>query len=103
MQDIESPKFAESLAKVGRYYGRRVDSELTEIYWEVLKEFELSEIENAFVLHYRQTEAGRFFPRIADLIRFLEGSEESRALVAWTLVQDAIQSIGRYPSIAFEV
>lgn len=49
-----------------------------------------------------QSRWGQFFPKPADIIRFLEGSAQTRALQAWSLVERAIREIGAYQSLAFE-
>ncbi|MBP9728918.1 MAG: hypothetical protein KBD23_02105 [Gammaproteobacteria bacterium] len=102
MKDIEKTGFSTSLIKVGQYYGRMVSGDLAEIYWDALKDFELEDIKRALVVHYRQVEEGRFFPKIADLIRLLEGSPESRSLIAWTCVDSTMGRVGRYQSLIFD-
>ena len=102
MKEIEKPEFSNALIKVGHYYGRVVSGDLAEIYWEALKDFGLEDIKRAFVVHYRQVEEGRFFPKIADLIRLLEGSPESRALIAWTCVDSTMGRVGHYQSVIFD-
>lgn len=102
MKEFDKRQFTKSLTKVGYYYGRVVSIELSDIYWDNLKNFEFKDIETALSVHYHQPEEGRFFPKIADLVRILEGLPESRALIAWTRVYSYMCSVGCYQSVIFD-
>ncbi len=50
----------------------------------------------------QNAEAGQFPPKPADLIRFLDGTGESRAMGAWSLVERTLRRIGPYQSLVFD-
>ncbi|MBP6103514.1 MAG: hypothetical protein KA508_00365 [Gammaproteobacteria bacterium] len=94
--------FSDMMMVIAALYHKPFTDKLTDIYWESLEEFSLEEVSEALRLHVRDTEAGRFFPKPADIVRFIEGSSESRALQAWTKVERAFSQVGRYQSLAFD-
>ena len=51
-----------------------------------LDEFPLVAIDAAMTAHRRDPEAGRFCPRVADIIRGIRGSGSDQAIIAWSNV-----------------
>ena len=102
MKATDAEAFAAILASIGRLYGKSISKHLSDIYWNLLEPYPLSELEIALMAHLRNPNGGQFFPKPADLLRHLEGSGTTKALQAWTLVERAIRQIGIYQSLAFE-
>jgi hypothetical protein len=102
MQANDILKFTTLIATIGELYGKTISVELTEIYWHLLQRFELEDISLAFEAHISNPDGGQFFPKPADIVRFIEGSGEARALQAWAKVEKAMRQVGRYCSIAFD-
>ncbi len=102
MKPTDSAAFSQMMALMAELYGKACTEPFVNIYWHLLKDFELSDIRKAFKAHIQNPDGGQFFPKPADIIRFLEGSAETRALQAWSLVERAIGRIGRYQSLAFD-
>ncbi len=94
--------FSDMMMVMAALYHKPFTDKLTDIYWESLEDFSLEEVSEALKLHVRDTEAGCFFPKPADILRFIEGSSESRALQAWSKVERAFSQVGRYQSLAFD-
>ncbi len=102
MKATDAEAFAAILASIAQLYGKSFSKHLSDIYWNLLEPYSLSELEIALKAHLRNPNGGQFFPKPADLIRHLEGGSGTKALQAWTLVERAIRQIGTYQSLAFE-
>ncbi len=102
MNPTESAAFSRMMALMAELYGKACTEPFVNIYWHLLKDFELLDIRKAFKAHINNPDGGQFFPKPADIIRFLDGSAETRALQAWSLVERAIGQIGRYQSLVFD-
>ncbi len=75
---------------------------LIDIYWQVLKQYELEDVQNAFQSHIQNPDCGQFLPKPADIVRLIEGSGETKALLAWAKVERAVIQIGSYQSVVFD-
>lgn len=95
-------KFSTVLNGMGELYGKTISELLMDIYWQVLKRFELPTVLQAFEFHINHPDKGQYFPRPSDIVRFIEGSEEDRALQAWTTVVKAITQVGVYRTVVFD-
>jgi len=43
-----------------------------------------------------------WMPKIADIVRMIDGSTQSAAATAWAKVMRAVGSVGQYQSLAFD-
>jgi len=102
MQTHDLAKFATLLADLGELYGKCISEALTDIYWQVLKIFEWPDVKSAFEAHVHNPDCGQFFPKPADIVRFIEGNGEMRALKAWAIVEKALHCVGVYQSVVFD-
>ncbi len=102
MQEHDWTQFACLLVKLSELHGKSMSSHLTEAYWKALEIFEWIDVKAAFEAHTRNPDCGQFFPKPADIVRFIDGSGETRALKAWTIVEKAMRQIGIYQSVVFD-
>ncbi len=102
MKITEQAEFFQLLVEVGENYDRAISGAMGKLYWENLKTFEFEDLKHAFHAHCRHPDEGRFFPKIADIMRWLEGSPESRALMAWSFVESCTERVGHYQSVVFD-
>jgi len=102
MKKDDMPQFALRFAKLSEIYAKNISEFLIENYWEALQDFELEDVEEALSVHTNNPDCGQYFPKPADVVRFIEGSGETKALKAWTMVEKAIHQVGSYESVAFE-
>ena len=102
MQTRDLPIFSSLIAAIGELYGKAISAPLTDIYWQALKSFEWQDVNRGFQAHIHNPDVGQYFPKPADIIRFIEGSGETKALKAWTNVEHAIHRVGKYESLAFD-
>lgn len=94
--------FAALMTGLGELYGKAITEAYSEIYWNTLKSFDFADVQRAVKHHVADPEYGRFMPKPADIIRWIEGTQDSKALQAWTKVVLAMRRVGSYNSIKFD-
>lgn len=102
MQANDINKFTAWIATIGELYGKSISKQLADIYWKSLKAYEFDDVQKAFQTHINNPDSGQFFPKPADVVRFIEGTGESKALEAWAKVEKSVVQVGVYRSIAFD-
>lgn len=102
MRDQDRQEFQRLLGDVMGYYGRNTSPFLIGVFWEGLARFDLPVVKRAFSLHAQDPDRGQFPPKVADIVRVIEGTTGDRAVRAWTQVRHAVQSIGPYQSLVFD-
>ena len=88
MDKEDMTDFLELISIMEEYY-QPLSPFLREIYWEGLKTFSLSDIKKAFWQHVHSPQEGKFMPKIADFVRHIEGTSETRAMLAWAKIEKA--------------
>ena len=102
MKENEKSNFAKMLTAVGELDGKKVSLILLSLYWSALERFNFADIRQAIAHHVNNPDVGQFMPKPADIVRFLEGNSEAKALQAWSKVESAIRRLGSYGSVAFD-
>jgi hypothetical protein len=95
-------QFTQVLTSVCVLYGKPVSEMLIELYWLSLQRFELVEVKAAFQAHIGNPDTGQFMPKPADIVRYLEGDSQTKALLAWSKVTEAMHRIGGGTSVVFD-
>jgi hypothetical protein len=95
--DLEN--FSSLLVGVGELYGKIISSALVEIYWEALFDYDIELIRESFSRHVKNSESGQFMPKPADIIKFIDGLPEEKALLAWSKVE---RNRNSYESYVFD-
>lgn len=72
------------------------------VYWQVLKGYELDDVQRAIAKHLGNPDTGMFEPKPADVVRMIEGDTRTRVALAWSQVENAIRRVGPYPSVVFD-
>jgi hypothetical protein len=99
-QDFDS--FCELLGVVSEQYGKPISEGAKILYWQGLLDFEFSAVQQALYRHIRNPDNGMFMPKIADIVRMLQGSTQDSALAAWAKVDQAVRKVGTQVSVAFD-
>lgn len=94
--------FVALMTGVGELYGKAMSPELIAIYWEGLGDYEFEEVKIAVNLHVRNPDTGQFMPKIADVVKFIEGSTLTQAMRAWQKVLEAARIVGTYQTVVFD-
>lgn len=102
MQDDESTKFADLLTAAMAYYGKEASKFMLSIFWDALKRFEFDEVSRALSLHAQNPDNGQWSPKVADIVKMIEGSTQTQGMKAWAKVNAAIGSVGKMQSVVFD-
>jgi len=102
MNQANLAEFTELLATVSALYRVPLSDKSLELYWSTLKSFEWKAVKVAFQKHLMDPDKGQYFPKPADVVRYIDGNSETQALRAWSKVEEAIRSVGGYASVVFD-
>lgn len=105
MESIDQERFKIILAGVCEIYSKRISPQLIQMYWQSLKPVTIDQFDSAVQKHMLDPKNGRFFPIPADIMRNIDGQQqttEDRAMLAWMEVERSISRIGAYGSINLE-
>ena len=95
-------RFAKALTALSEYYGRDLSGGVLDLYWQGLSQYAIDDVEAAIGRHIQNPDCGQFMPKIADIVRMIDGTTQSASAIAWGKVQRAIGSVGTYSSICFD-
>lgn len=102
MTPSEKHDFAALLTDVFAYYRQDCSAFTLEVFWNACQGFELEQIRKAVQAHCTDAEHGRFSPKVADLVRVLQGTVTDRAALAWGKVLAAMSDVGAYSDVVFD-
>lgn len=100
LQDAE--RFGQLMLAAGETYNRVVSEAITVMWWKMLGQYDFEQVQQAFLKHFADPEAGQFFPKPADITRHLVGTRTDNAMVAWGKVQRTIREVGAYRDVVFD-
>lgn len=99
----EKDRFKALLIGLSDYYKSEISKAVAKLYWQGLIQYDYEAIEKAAWAHMgNPDEAGRWFPRIADLRKILEGSTVDQSMIAWSKVDTAVRVRGSYDDLVFD-
>ena len=87
---------------VMEYYKQDTSEFALQIWWEAMKGFELEQVSKALTAHAVDPDRGQFPPKVADIVRVLQGTATEKAALAWGKVYEAMQLVGAYQDICFD-
>jgi hypothetical protein len=102
MQHADFQAFRDLMEGVYSFYGKDASKFALDVWWQALKHYDLAALRDALGRHCVNPDNGQFLPRPADVVRMLEGSTIDSAMVAWSKVDRAIQSVGTYATVVFD-
>lgn len=102
MGNKDRKSFMEVLISTGELYEKHISDTLMELYFNILSPYSIEDIKRGISGHIRDKKSGQFFPKPADIIRALEGSDDCLSMAKWCEVRKAIQKHGAYKSVTFD-
>jgi hypothetical protein len=66
-----------------------------------LRKYDIEDIESAIHRHLANPDTGQFLPKIADIVRMIDGSTQDSAARAWSVLEEGLQRVGTYRDIVF--
>jgi len=95
-------RFGKALAALAEYYGKELSEGVVTLYWQGLQQYDIDDIESAIGRHLQNPDSGQWMPKIADIVRMIDGTTQSAAAMAWAKVMRAVGAVGQYQSIGFD-
>ncbi len=103
MKDADAQAFLEFMSAIYDYYSKPEPSEATiELYWLSLSDYEYVDVQRAVTQHMRDSSRGQFLPRVADIVRQIDGEPGDIADSAWMKVYHSARKVGAYESVVFD-
>lgn len=102
MRASDLKPFSALLSDVMAYYGKDVSNFTQDLFWNACRGVEFELVRKAFEAHAKDPENGRFPPKVADLVKHLQGTQTDRALRAWGKVAAALSEVGAYTDVVFD-
>lgn len=94
--------FRTLLTDVMAYYGKDCSTFMLTVWWGALQSFDLQQVERALQRHATDPERGQFAPKVADIVRVMQGTATDRAAIAWGKVHEAMSAVGAYTDVVFD-
>lgn len=103
MQEQDKPNFETLMNATASMYGRK-PSDRTQLmmYFNALSRFCFEDVQAGFNSHIQNPDNGQFFPKPADIIRYMDGNSETKSGEAWTKLDKAIRTVGPYQNVIFD-
>lgn len=102
MNKQEQQEFTKILGETYSLYGKELQPGVLQIYLHGLDKYSIGELAQALSRCVLDTDTGQFVPKPADIIRQLEGDNQTAAALAWTKAYSAIGRVGPYRDIVFD-
>lgn len=94
--------FATLFADVMAYYKADTSKFTQTLFWDALQGVDFEQVRKAFETHAKDPEHGRFAPKVADMVRILQGTHTDRSMLAWGKALVAMRSVGAYTDVIFD-
>jgi len=102
MRSTDIGQFTSLLHGVMSLYGRDISEQQADLWFGALDQYDVAAVSQALNAWVRNPDEGKWPPKPADVIRMIEGSTGDRGLLAWSLVDRAVRSLGPYQTLVFE-
>lgn len=104
MNNSDKPKFAKAMARCYMAFDKPVNEQQLHLFFELLSEYSADKVVKAFADHTKDPDRGRFFPKPADIIYQIIGTEKQNsdnltdlAEIEWAKIH-AASSRGQEPA-----
>ena len=102
MQPSDKPALLTLVSEVLAYYRQPTSEFVLSVWWQAMQPYTLEQIRKAMTAHATNPDGGQFAPKVADLVRILEGTHTDRAMLAWGKVHEAMSAVGAYQDVVFD-
>lgn len=102
MQPTDRAAFVQLVTDVHAYYRQTVSEFTLSVWVSSCEGFSLEQLRKAMTAHATDPQRGQFAPKVADIIRILQGTVTDRAALAWGKVHEAMSAVGAYQDVVFD-
>ena len=89
--DQDFDKFLSTLTIIADYCTKTLSEGVQMLYWRGLQKYDLAAVEKALWDHLGNPDTGHLMPKIADVVRYLQGRTVDQAAIAWSKVDAAVR------------
>lgn len=102
MKPHDRDEFAALVAAAMAYYKQETTPYLLEVWWQGCQPFALEQVSKALTAHATDPDKGQFAPKVADMVRLLDGTKTDRSQLAWGKAFAAMSDVGAYQDVVFD-
>ncbi len=102
MNSNDKHAFAQVLQVVYDLYGKDLSEAVMAFWWAALTPYDFAAVRDALNRHAANPDNGQFIPKPADVVKLIGGGTMDAAMVAWSVVDKAVRSVGPYQSVVFD-
>lgn len=102
MSPNDQHAFKQLLGGVYSYYRTELTPFHIDVFWQGLKPYSFQAVKDAFNRHLVNPDNGQFLPKLADVVKLIDGGTADRALIAWTKFELAVGHVGAHRSVVFD-
>ena len=102
MKQENFDEFCDLIDTVAEQHNKTMTHSLKMLYWIGLHDKDFEAVKSALFRHLRNPDTGMFMPKVADIMRMIEGSSEDSSMIAWTATNKALREKGTYVSVCFD-
>ena len=98
---LDRNQFIKTISGLCELYNKVPSQFIFDVYYEIFKEFDLVAFNRA-VKECIKSNKYNVLPKPAEILEFLEGNKDDKALNAWLLAKEGVKKCGYYHSPIFE-
>lgn len=98
---LNNDKFIQTFTGLCEVFNKEPSEYLIEIYYEIFKDFDIRQFNNAVMMCIKSNKYN-VLPKPAEILEFLEGSKDDKALLAWIQAKEGVQKCGYYRTPEFK-
>ena len=98
---LDKVKFSQTLIGLGEMFDKQITEFVIDTYYEIFKDYSENHFNKAVMLCLR-THKYSTLPKPADILQYLEGTRDDKALMAWLKVKEALDKGDYYQTIEFD-
>jgi hypothetical protein len=102
MYQSDFDQFSQILNATADLYGKKMSDMALALWWNAMQQYDLTAVREGLSRHMQNPDSGQFMPKPADVIKFIAGTTQDGALLAWAKVDKAVRSVGTYQTVVFD-
>lgn len=102
MQSSEHSELALFLSEALSYWRADLSRFSLTVWQQACEPFSLEQVRKAFTAHATDPQRGMFAPKVADIVRVLQGTHGDRSLIAWGKTLQAMSGVGAWRDVVFD-
>jgi len=102
MQPSDKPAFVGLITDALAYWKQPVSEFTLTVWWNACQQFDMEQVRSAVSAHATDPDRGQFAPKVADIVRILQGTNTDRSVLAWGKAFEAMSSVGAYRDVCFD-